>query len=107
MKNLPMRGLLREALTPDQIYNRLVEDFETDGKGNVTPTSSFFGDPPDGLGYAGPQEFQLSFLNQFVNSRPGKSRYNQPDDHDVLVTDVRPTKTVGNLTLEIYSDQIK
>jgi hypothetical protein len=99
--------LLKGALTVDQIYNRLVEDFKRDGKPNVKVTSSFFGDPPDGLGYAGPQEFQLSFLNARVNSNEGKSRYNQPSGHDILVIDVRPTKTVGNLTLEIYSDQIK
>jgi hypothetical protein len=106
MKKSPMRGLLSGTLTPDQIYNRLVEDFAKDGKRNVKPTSKFFADPPDGLGYSGPQQFQV-FLNDYVNSHAGKARYNQPRDHDVLVTDVRPTKTVGNLTLRIYSDQVK
>jgi hypothetical protein len=105
-KNQPMRGFLRGALTRDQIFSRLVEDFEAAGKRNVTLTSKFIGDPPDGLGYGGLPEFQ-SFLNSFVNSPDGKTRYNQPADHNIKVIDVRPTKTVGNLVLEIDLDQIK
>jgi hypothetical protein len=106
-KNQPMHGFLRGTLTPHEVFDRLKEDFARDGKNNVTPSAPFYADPPDGLGYSGPQEFQLSFLNSFVNSRDGKSRYNQPQGDDVLASEVKPTPTVGNLTLRIFSDQNK
>jgi hypothetical protein len=93
------------SLTLDQIFDRLKADFQQDGKQNVKPASNFYTNPPAGLGYAGPQEFQLSFLNIFVNSKSGKARYNQPADNDVFATEVKPTSTVGNLALRIFSDQ--
>lgn len=104
-KNKPMRAFMTGSLTLDQIFERLKKDLKDDGKKNVTPASNFYSNPPVGLGYAGPQEFQLSFLNMFVNSNSGKGRYNQPGDDDVYASEVKPTSTVGNLALRIYSDQ--
>jgi hypothetical protein len=102
-----MRDFLREALTIDEIYDNLVEDFASDGKDGITPATSFYKDPPEGMGYLQPPVFQNSFLNPFVNSPQGKRRYNQPAGNHVVANEIRPTSTVGNLALRIYSDQNK
>lgn len=106
-KNHPMRAFLRGALTIDEIYANLVEDFAKDGKDGITPATSFYEDPPEGMGYSDPPVFQGSFLNPFVNSPKGKTRYNQPAGNHVIADEIRPTSTVGNLALRIHSDQIK
>ena len=102
----PMHAFLANALPSTTIYDRLKRDFQSDGKKNVRPDTTFYDNPPVGLGYQGAFAMQ-SFLNTYVNSARGKQRYNLAPDVNIFVTQVGTPKCVGNLAALIAAKQIK
>lgn len=104
--NHPMHAFLGAALPVTTIYDRLKNDFRSDGKKNVHPDTTFYDNPPTGMGYQGAMAMQ-SFLNTYVNSSSGKKRYNLAPNVNIFVTQVGTPKCVGNLAALIAAKQIK
>ena len=98
-----MTVFMRGSLSLKVIYDQLVEDFRRDGKAGVQPDTTFYDNPPTGMGY-NPMSLQ-GFLNTYVNSASGKIRYNLAPQTNILVTDISDPQCVGNLAAEIYAKQ--
>jgi hypothetical protein len=85
-----------KRLSLEQVYDLLVEDFENDGKADIEPTTTFYDPPPTGMGYSNALVMQ-NFLNNYVNSAKGKTRYNLGATTVIWEPRVQPEKKVGYL----------
>jgi hypothetical protein len=99
-----MNKFMAGALPLPLVYDQLKEDFARDGKGGVQPDTTFYDNPPEGMGYGGALPLQ-AFINTYVNSASGKSRYNLASTTNIFVTQVSNPKNVGNLAALIYAKQ--
>jgi len=99
-----MTTFLNGTLPIQKIYDLLVEDFGSDGKAGVHPDTTFYDNPPTGMGYSGALPMQ-AFLNTYVNSSNGKQRYNLGADTNIFVGQVASPKCVGNLAALIFAKQ--
>jgi hypothetical protein len=102
-KSHPMVAFMKNTLTLEEIYDLLKKDFASDGKKNIAPDTTFYDNPPAGMGY---DAFSIqSFLNAYVNSEKGKVRYNLASGTNIFITQVSPSKCVGNLVALIFAKQ--
>lgn len=100
----PMSAFMSDALSLHDVFTQLREDFAQDGHPGVAPDTTFYDAPPVGMGYANRYAMQ-AFINNYVNSTPGRKRYNLADTTTIFVDDVVDPKCVGNLAALIYAKQ--
>ena len=100
----PIAAFMAGALSLEVVYDQLKADFARDGKKNVQPDTTFYDNPPTGMGYSGALPLQ-AFLNTYVNSAKGKVRYNLAPETDIFVRQVASPKCVGNLAALIFAKQ--
>ena len=99
----PMNSFMKGTMSLETIYDLLIEDFASDGKGNVEPDTTFFDIPPQGMGYDA-LSFK-AFLNSYVNCADGKKRYNLAPNSSIYISQITAPKCVGNLTALIFAKQ--
>lgn len=100
----PMDAFMAGTISLQVIYDQLKADFECDGKKNIQPDTTFYDDPPTGMGYSGALPIQ-AFLNTYVNSVKGKSRYNLAPVTNIFISQVASPKCVGNLAALIFAKE--
>ena len=98
----PMAAFMAGSLSLNEIFDRLQEDLANTGKPGAEPDTTFFDNPPAGLGFSGTLQAQL-WVNKHVNSH--KTRYNLGKNTNVFVTQIAPEKNVGNLAALIFAKQ--
>ena len=102
--NHPMDKFMSGTIPLTAIYDQLKADFECDGKESIQPDTTFYDNPPTGMGYDGALPMQ-AFLNTYVNSDEGKTRYNLATFTNIFVTQVTSPKCVGNLAALIFAKE--
>jgi hypothetical protein len=103
-KSHPMVAFMKNTISLKDIYDLLKKDFASQGKKNISPDTTFYDNPPAGMGY---DAFSIqSFLNAYVNSEKGKGRYNLAPDTNIFITQVAKPKCVGNLAALIFAKQV-
>jgi hypothetical protein len=100
----PIQRFMKGSLPLTQIYDQLVRDFAADGHPGAGPDTTFYDDPPAGMGYQSAFAAQV-FLNGYVNSQGGKRKYNLAPEVNIFVTQVGTPKCVGNLAAQIFAKQ--
>ena len=101
----PMDAFMAGTISLPVIYDQLKADFECDGKKDIHPDTTFYDNPPTGMGYSGALPIQ-AFLNTYVNSGQGKTRYNLAPVTNIFVSQVASPKCVGNLAALIFAKQL-
>jgi hypothetical protein len=102
--NHPMDAFMADTISLPAIYDQLKADFECDGKNNIQPDTTFYDNPPTGMGYSGALSIQ-AFLNTYVNSEKGKTRYNLAPVTNIFISQVASPKCVGNLAALIFAKE--